>query len=543
MTTMVKQWTIIGSFGLWSLASGFLTSRAGNQQPKLQFNPPATRSPFPFDLKAASIADDELTETYYNDENQHSLVMDFVETILHETPRGKMKEDEVGLLREIMADFPNDIAELEPANTVESLLYRLLGEWKAALRDDDTEREEWFRPSSTDFSVSISAWENSADADKVVHVLSLLSDQRELFVDGHTAVQPDLLTIKSVLRSLAASRERGLDKRATVVFDSLGDCGLVADAEAYELMISITAKSRAKGAAERAEKLLREGVQQFPPQMIGGIVSGISTQAFNTVVTAYAKSGDERGPEKAEGLIVYMDQVDTENGSLGVCSPSINTFTSLIDAYAQRNEWEAANQADRILNQLLDQYMEGNDDLEPNIATWGIVINSWARLSKKNRTGAAERAGRLLKRMEDLYQAGRISCRPDAIVYVTCMNAYAFSKNGSGAAEAEQLLDEMNECYLDGDDSMKPSARSIKIVIDSWVKNGDMERAEDFLDKYEDFVASEQTPEFSEEIRDIYRSMLFGYTQQQNTSRARFYLEDMIEKGLKPDSVCFDRCV
>jgi pentatricopeptide repeat protein len=469
--------------------------------------------------------------------------MDFVETILHETPRGKMKEDEVGLLREIMADFPNDIAELEPANTVESLLYRLLGEWKAALRDDDTEREEWFRPSSTDFSVSISAWENSADADKVVHVLSLLSDQRELFVDGHTAVQPDLLTIKSVLRSLAASRERGLDKRATVVFDSLGDCGLVADAEAYELMISITAKSRAKGAAERAEKLLREGVQQFPPQMIGGIVSGISTQAFNTVVTAYAKSGDERGPEKAEGLIVYMDQVDTENGSLGVCSPSINTFTSLIDAYAQRNEWEAANQADRILNQLLDQYMEGNDDLEPNIATWGIVINSWARLSKKNRTGAAERAGRLLKRMEDLYQAGRISCRPDAIVYVTCMNAYAFSKNGSGAAEAEQLLDEMNECYLDGDDSMKPSARSIKIVIDSWVKNGDMERAEDFLDKYEDFVASEQTPEFSEEIRDIYRSMLFGYTQQQNTSRARFYLEDMIEKGLKPDSVCFDRCV
>ena len=84
----------------------------------------------------------------------------------------------------------------------------------------------------------------------------------------------------------------------------------------------------------------------------------------------------------------------------------------------------------------------GNEDLEPNLATWTIVISAWARLSKKNRYGADERAGRLLKRMEDLSEAGRISFKPDAIAYVTCMNAYAFSKNGSGAPEAEKLLGE-----------------------------------------------------------------------------------------------------
>ena len=496
-------------------------------------------------LSATSVKADEEVGTYddSHEDDQTDLVIGFVNMVLRETPRGEMKADEVDLLREIMTDFPMDVKEVDPATVVESLLHRLLDEWDTAMRDEDEEREKIFRPLEIDFFRAISTWEKSDNADKVVHVLSLLSDQRELFLSDLETIKPELETIKSVLRTLAASRERGLDKRASVVFNSLQDYGLVADAEIYELLISIVAKSRARGAAERAEKLLREGIKHYPPQMVSGVVSGISTDAFNSVVTAYAKSGEDRGPEKAENLIMYMDQIDTDNGSLGVCSPTINTFTSLIDAYAQQNEWEAATQADRILNQLLDQYLEGNDDLEPNIATWTIVINAWARLSKKNRNGAAERAGKLLKRMEDLWQAGRISHKPDAIAYVTCMNAFAFSKNGVGAEEAEKLLNEMNEYYLDGDDSMKPSARSIKIVVDSWVKNGDMERAEDFLDNYEDYLVSENEADVPEIVRDLYRSMLFGYTQQGDTSRAKFYLEYMIENGMEPDSFCFDRII
>ena len=274
-----------------------------------------------------------------------------------------------------------------------------------------------------------------------------------------------------------------------------------------------------------------------------GQVTGISRDAFNSVVIAYAKSGDDNGPQKAEEIITLMDQIDTDSGSIGLCAPTVNTFTSLIDAYAQKNEWEAANQADRMLSRLLDEYLAGNKDLEPNIATWTIVINGWSRLSRKNRHGAAERAGRLLKRMEDLYRDGKISCRPDAIAYVTCMNAYAFSKGGDGALEAEQLLDEMNEYYMDGDDSMKPSARSVRIVLDAYVKNGDMIAAEDLLDKYEEFLGSGEDEESSENLKDVYKSLLYGYTQSGDVREARNYLEVMIEKNLKPDCTSFNRYV
>ena len=484
---------------------------------------------------------DESVEDDFDEDSERDLILQFVDMVQN-TPAGELKVDEIDLLREIMSDFPTDVEDLEPAKGVESLLYRMMDEWEAALRDDDHEKKEAFQPQSSDFSQAISTWEKSENSDKAMHVLSILSDQRELFVNGRTTVQPELSSIKTILRILAASRERGLEKQALQVFESLTEYGLAKDPETYGTMITILAKSRTRGAAKRAEKLLREAVKEFPPQLWEeGQKYGIATGVFNAVITAYAKSEEENGPERAEQLIVFMDQLDSDSGSLGICSPNVNSFTSLIDAYAQQNEWDAVSQADSILNRLLDQYLEGNDGLEPNVATWTIVISAWARLSKKGRKGAASRAGRLLKRMEDLYQEDRISFRPDAIAYNTCMNAYAFSKDRESAPDAEKLLEEMNEMYFDGDDSMKPTSRSIKIVTESWITAGDMEKAEDLLDRYEDALLSDDNPKAALDLKDLYRAMLFGYAQQDDTERATFYLNYMIEKNLHPDNICFDR--
>lgn len=482
------------------------------------------------------------------EDDEEQLILTFIQMV-QTTPAGQLEVDEVDLLREIMAQYASDktgaVADgVETALVVETLLGRLVSEWEVALDTGDKEKEKAFRPTSQDFEVAISAWSASENPDKVFKVLSILSDQRELYIEDLPSVQPTLSSMKTILDILAKSRERGIDRRAIQVFDSLAELGLSPDAEIYGLMVTIVAKSRGSGAPERAEKMLRDAVQKFPPGLVDGKFTGVGVDAFNAVVVSYAKSGQENGPAKAQELIAYMDQVDSENGSFGICSPNINTFTSLIDAYCQQNEWESATQADRILNRLLEQYLEGNEDLEPNVATWTIVINAWGRLSKKNRGGAADRAGKLLRRMEDLHQEGRISCKPDAITYVTCMNAYAFARGGEDAGEAEKLLEEMNELYLDGDDSMKPSARSVRVVADAWIKSNDMESAEQFLDDYEDYLyEGDDTDQVSEDTIDMYRSMLFGYTQQGNMERARFYLNFMVEKYMKPDNLCFDRII
>lgn len=494
-----------------------------------------------------SLRDDE---RYLGMNEDEQVVLDFIQMI-QTTPAGGLELDEVDLLRGIMEEYTKNEPEvegLEPAQVVEMLLYRLISEWESVMQTDDNEsvaKQQKFRPTAADFATAIQAWGASANPDSVIHALSILSDQRELYLeDRDSSLQPKLDTIETIFDILSSSRDQGVERRALQIFQSLEDFDLSTTAKLYGMLVTITARSRTPGAPERAEKLLREGVQNFPPKLVDGKVIGMDVGPFNAVVTAYAKSRRDNSPEKAEELIAYMDQVDSEHGSLGLCSPNINTFTSLIDAHCQQNEWESVSQADRILNRLLEQFLEGNEDLEPNVATWTIVINAWGRLSKKNRHGAADRAGRLLKRMESLHREEMISCKPDAITYVTCMNAYAFAKGGEDAGEAEKLLEEMNELYLDGDDSMKPSARSVRVVADAWIKSGDMESAEQFLDDYESYLSDSDDAEVNQSsVGEMYRSMLVGYTKQDNMERARHYLESIIDGKLGLDNLCFDRMI
>ena len=497
------------------------------------------------------LEDDEEESTNTNNKVQDSpaadedLVLDFV-SMVQETPVGQLDDEEITLLREVMTTIPKEVGGLEGAQMVQSLLYRLFGEWQGSGVandgfEDDEERDYW-EPTTEDFKRVFAAWEASNDTDTATHVLSLLEEQRDFYNNGLVSVRPDLETFHIIFRVLASSRERGIDRRAWSIYQSLADYDIFPDVEIYSSIIPITAKSRDKGAASRAENLLREAVERYPPKKAAdGTLSGISTETCNVVVTAWAKSGFEHGPDRAEKIVALMDEVDSEHGNLGVCRPDTRSFTSVIDAYAQTNEWDGVRQSEMILNRLLDQYMNGMDHLEPNVATWTIVISAWARLSKKNHKDAADNAEKLLKRMENLHSTGRISFAPDVISYVTCMNALAFSKKADGPTRAEELLDEMNEKYLDGDDSMKPTSRTIKVVIDAFVKKGQMDRAEAVLDRYEESLEEDESPTGRKELRDTYRSMLLGYTNADSPINAQNYLEYMAEQDLSPDSICFNR--
>ena len=502
-----------------------------------------------------------------------------------------------------------------------SLSYETNGGGDGSSSSSSSLKEDEFQPMPEDFEYAIKAWYKSTDPDRVDHVLRLVDDLHEVFLvfdddeedeDG-SSFKPTIATFEVVLQTIetatnerSSSRRHGrgsdtLEEHAQQVFDSITNIegyGLTPTPQAYASMVKIISKTRSGfqrndrdnnrgrrgdnrryqqnnsmdlhlSPAYRAEQLLREAVDVFlldPPDGSNNNnnnlkkydTSALSTDVFNSVVLSYAKSNLEDGPQRAQDLIVYMSNLD-----LPQCEPNSKTFTTLIDAYAQMNEWESVFEAERILNNLLDQYLkEGRQDLEPNVATWTIVISAWARLSRKSRRGACDNAGKLLRRMEALNEQGRITARPDAITYVTCMNAYAYTKTPKSLREAQSILDEMNERYLDGDDTMKPSLKSIKILLDGWIKAGNMNQAEEILDTYEDILDEESSKlkgsqssssSFSSNsnsrskettLGDIYQSMLLGYTQAQDPRRASVYLEMMVdEDGMEPDAMCYERII
>ena len=539
-----------------------------------------------------------------HDDDDEDDILDEGELLaaIDEAPVGSLSVDQVDFLRDMMQflvhDDDDDDDESEAvsqagkkddddeaesaAPLVERLLFRLLDEWHAAIddinsdstedndndNDDEIHRAAVIQPTLKDFTLVFQAWEKDTllysssrrkskiGQEAVGRVSNLLGILQELWEGGGVeTLKPNQQILEIVLRVLASSRDRGMDRRAYSILESVRDenhYGFEPTCDMYQSVILSLGRSKGKGSPQRAETLLKEAVEKFPPHIdpVTGKPGGVPIETFNKVLVAWAKSRDENGPERAEELIVYMDDLDRDLDCGGAVKPNLSSFTTLIDAYAQTREWDGVSCSERIFNRVLDHYLEGIVKEEPNIASWTIVISAWSRLAKKNCRGAEERAAKLLKRMESLHEDGRISFGPDAIAMTTCLNAWAFSKNKIGPTHAEMLLDEMHERYMDGDDSMKPSIRSIQVVIDAWTKLGEdegaMEQAEVVLDRYEDHLYSlgppEGPPEVLQDIADIYRSMLFGWTKC-DTERAQDYLLDMVDRKMQLDSFCFDKII
>lgn len=522
------------------------TSSCSSQPSRILFHGPLSSVP-------SILTSDQSTDGDRQGDNPPIGVENFVEMI-RQAPAGTLQGEEAALLREIMASTKVDAADMETAELVDGLLSRLTEEWLA--RD---QAADW-APTAREFTHAMYLWHAAAgDLGNRQNANVNVAAQRicQLYTDVEryqlSLAEQQAGDFVPMMQTLAACREKGMDRRVWDIVERLEQVHGIAPTPAlYQPVIEALAKSRDRGAANRAETVLRQVAQRFPPGLdADDCPTGVTLESFNVVLTAWAKSGLDYGPERAEKLITYMDQLETLHGNPGVLKPNVQSFTSLIDAYTQKNDWERVAQAEGILNSVLDHYLSGEEDLEPNIASWTIVISAWARLSKKSYRNAPARAGRLLKRMEALYEEGRISFAPDAIAYITCMNALAASKTADGSQQAQDMLDEMHEKYLDGDDSMKPSARSIKVVIDSWVRNQDnsksMERAEEMLDRYEDLLHSmgppDDPPTVKDDVRDIYRSMIAGWSTRVDPEQCMAYLTDMIEKDLQPDCFCFDKVI
>lgn len=474
---------------------------------------------------------------------EDDLLDQFIDLVQH-APQGKLNNDEIVLLRSTMQKVAiskkRDSEEI--AEQLDKLLNRLLDEFVQAAQSGDESRMELLDPSAEDFLITMKAWLKVGDKSAARKAADIFFEQEEIF-DSTGLCTPTSDTIQVAVDALASSRERGADRKARALVDRLPKFNLSPNPQIYTSLIASMARDKSRGSTFRAEQILEEALEMFPPHVNeDGVYTGMTIDAFNVVLTGWAKSDRNDGPDCARNLLLRMEAVDANRGIL---KPTVSSFTSLIDAYAQKNTWEGACEAERTLNALLGEYLELEDEsLEPNIATFGIVLSCWSRVSKKGSTDAASKADKLLMRMEDLFQSSRLSFGPDAIAYATVLLACANSKNRMEAPiRAEELLDEMNERYLDGDDSFKPSAKSIRAVIEALIKSGRQDasfKAEEVYEKYDHYLLQEEDVKI---VYDIFRSMLFGWSKNCDPEKAHDILLEMIDRNLKPDSSCFDRVI
>mmetsp|Transcript_3469 Transcript_3469/g.7154 ORF Transcript_3469/g.7154 Transcript_3469/m.7154 type:complete len:301 (+) Transcript_3469:166-1068(+) len=114
-----------------------------------------------------------------------------------------------------------------------------------------------------------------------------------------------------------------------------------------------------------------------------------------------------------------------------------------------------------------DLYKGGNNAVKPNVRSFNVVIDAWAKCGEK---GAASRAAGILDWMEVLYFAGNKGVKPDTISFNAVIDAYAKS---SDPIRAERILVRMEnmETGRGARHEVGPNTRSFNSVLNAWARS------------------------------------------------------------------------
>jgi pentatricopeptide repeat protein len=239
-------------------------------------------------------------------------------------------------------------------------------------------------------------------------------------------------------------------------------------------------------AIERQKKVVKDGYAPF------GIVMKPSVIMFNTAINAWAKPNRScmHGPKKAEDLARWMDDLN-KSGELGArdehdeddagLAPNTRSFTSIINAWAESEQYErdgkCAEQAEQILKGMIERYVDKGEDVKPNVVTFTTCIKAWS-LGFKN-PDFCNRAQAVYDRMVELYrQTQDEDFKPNVYTCNQLMGAWGKSRDSNSAERAEAVLNNMlNFC--------EPDMHSYNIVIDAYAKNRDAWGAYTVFEKLE----------------------------------------------------------
>lgn len=330
--------------------------------------------------------------------------------------------------------------------------------------------DETLAPNTIIYNSVLNAW--STVRGGIGRAEAILDRMEELHNAGNDDVSPDAFTFSSLIKAWTAAASSGRGGRKAA-----GSGG--GDTDDDTDLLGRSAAERAQQLLDRMEQLYRNGDDDVKPNKV----------VYNSVIHAWARSGEAGSAQRAEDLLARMQQQAIVGEGDDDVKPDVVTFNSVIDAWARAEEYGSAKKAENMLNSMERQYIAGDESVKPDIKSINSCINAWSRTGGP---GAGLRAEQLLDRAESLYEeTGDEDVRPNKITYSSVINAHAKSyKKGCGES-AEAILDHMEEMYEDGASEARPNPIAFSAVLQAW-QNSDVglsaPRAEGLLMRMMEYV-------------------------------------------------------
>jgi hypothetical protein len=273
---------------------------------------------------------------------------------------------------------------------------------------------------------------------------------------------------------------------------SLGNVGggnMKVDKRTFDWLIDAWAYSGTDHAVEYAMRLLKRMEHIKDRVTMGGGDDSDDYELFpdvktyTKVINAIANSGMEDAGEQAEAILNRM--IDMNDPST---MPNTYTYTNVIDAYARSAPYNpnAPYSAQRLAERM--EELRANSPLElvkPTARAWNSVIGAWADWMGEEMPwgeyvgSGAERAECCLDIMDELAsRTGNEDVRPNSYNFNSVISAWANDGGDDAAFRAEKILERMEVLYRQtGQEDVKPRTVTYNAVIDAWAKSGELDGA------------------------------------------------------------------
>ena len=402
-----------------------------------------------------------------------------------------------------------DLKSIEGAEKAQELLFRMYQDYKHG--------NELARPTERDFHQCIIAWLSSGAKHAAEHAESLIVQFLELRSLGDIHKNRSATELMNgLIHWLGKQKNRRSTLKAQEIFEkmsgvdrpdntsylgmiqawaSLGEArrveelikkmqiksrdrrnNLTVDSTILTAAISAWAKSKAPDRVERAESILKmmtEGGPEVRP----------NTLTYNAYLNCLATTKTNFVGSKAEAILSEMKK-SAENGDHFV-TPDWVTYSLVIRIWEQ---FGIAGRAIGILNQMIEDYQNGNELAKPDSQCFNHVLGAYA---KSKNDGDAENAMKLLQRMKYLSERGNLDVRPTVHSYSRVLSAISNTRIGrsKAARQAENVLNDMRARYEEGSEVVKPNSFCYNAVMNAWARAGKPECANKILEEmYSDFA-------------------------------------------------------
>jgi pentatricopeptide repeat protein len=331
-------------------------------------------------------------------------------------------------------------------------------------------------PDVVHYTIVAATWAKSRQkgaADRCAQIISHMMQRHDA---GFPNVKPNTRTYNALLD--AVSRNRDVDKAEEVLYYMItlaknGDDGVAPDAFSFNSVIVAHCRSNQRGAGPRAEAVLERMIEYHEE----GYDVILDTKSFSLIIEHYGRTSSPDGPYRAENMLQRLIDL-CEYGDFPQLEPTNAQFIQTIDAYSYKKHPDSGVVAERLLKKarnLISKYKSAKLEIDTELLN--AVMMAWSTSGDKQ---AGRKAEIHLETLERQYAIGNENMKPDIRSYGLVLSAWSRSSVDGKARRALGILRRMQEQRRNGNTSLQITQHAYSLVINTaGFSNGSREEEED----------------------------------------------------------------